>query len=145
VCREFGVAGFLMTICNETVPHLSREKCEAYRAIWRTQQPPRPPESLPAEHEFTPDLPNPCPPGVGTELTRILTWFNFKSSEGHCQCKERAKRMDCEGIEWCENNRGLIIDWLREGATKLGVPFYESAARGALRAAIWNAKRKYRQ
>ena len=78
--------------------------------------------------------------GVGTELKKLLSKIGIVATP-NCSCNARAKLMDNNGIEWCENNQELIIDWLREEARKRGMPFIDLAGKTILKRAIHNAKK----
>jgi hypothetical protein len=78
--------------------------------------------------------------GVGTELKNVLGWFGL--SDAFCgTCKAHADTMDLRGIDWCERNQAEIVGWLREGAAKRSLPFFEAPAYAALQLAINRAKR----
>jgi hypothetical protein len=49
--------------------------------------------------------------------------------------------MDERGVEWCEQNLDEIVGWLREEATKRGLPFVDVAGRMLVKRAIHNAKK----
>jgi hypothetical protein len=49
--------------------------------------------------------------------------------------------MNAKGCQWCEDNIHQIVDWLREEATKRGLPFIDVAGRVLVRRAIANARR----
>lgn len=49
--------------------------------------------------------------------------------------------MDNNGIEWRENDIDTIIGWLKEEATKRGLPFIDMAGRILVKKAIKNAKK----
>jgi hypothetical protein len=79
--------------------------------------------------------------GVGTELKKILSWFNINSSP-NCSCNLKAKMMNDNGIEWCKYNKDLIISWLKEESLKRNLPFFTYAAKKILNIAISKAERK---
>ena len=54
---------------------------------------------------------------------------------------QRAIVMDNNGIEWRENDIDTIIGWLKEEATKRGLPFIDMAGRILVKKAIKNAKK----
>lgn len=58
-----------------------------------------------------------------------------------CSCNTKAKIMDKNGIEWCENNLDTIVGWLKEEAIKRNLPFIDMAGRILVNRAIKNAKR----
>jgi hypothetical protein len=49
--------------------------------------------------------------------------------------------MDEQGCDWCEANLDEIVGWLREEATKRGLPFVDLAGRMLVKRAIRNARR----
>lgn len=85
----------------------------------------------------------PPPPnaGPGTELKKLLSRIGIKPKAG-CKCLARAVEMDIRGCDWCEQNIDLIVSWLREEATKRGLPFVDAAGRMLVRRAIANARRQ---
>ena len=78
--------------------------------------------------------------GVGTELKAMLAKFWIKSAPG-CHCDHRARIMDAEGPDWCEQNLKTILAWLKEEADRRKLPFLESAARLLIRRAIGKTRR----
>jgi hypothetical protein len=60
----------------------------------------------------------------------------------NCSCNARAAKMDQEGVEWCEAHLDEIVGWLREEATKRGLPFLDAAGRVLVRRAISNARKE---
>lgn len=78
--------------------------------------------------------------GAGTELKSLLAKIGIQATP-NCKCTQRAAIMDSRGIEWCEENIDTIVEWLREEATKRGLPFIDAAGRLLIRRAITNAKR----
>lgn len=79
--------------------------------------------------------------GPGTELKKILSKFGINSTPD-CSCNKKAKLMNEKGIKWCENNIDTIVGWLREEATKRGLPFIDYAGKILVKKAISNAKKK---
>lgn len=77
--------------------------------------------------------------GPGTELKRLLEAVGIKSEPG-CKCNKRAAYMNEMGIEWCEEHREMILDWLREAAEERGMPFIRVAASLLLSRAIAKAR-----
>lgn len=60
-----------------------------------------------------------APTGVGTQVKRVLVELGVYASSG-CNCEEKAYEWDKNGIEWCEANKELLIQALREKQNKLG-------------------------
>ena len=87
--------------------------------------------------------PRPLGYGPGTELKRLLGRIGIKAEPG-CKCTARAEEMDRRGCDWCAANVPLIVGWLREEATKRGLPFVDVAGRVLVRRAISNARRLHR-
>jgi hypothetical protein len=69
-----------------------------------------------------------------------LARVGIKASQG-CSCNTRARLMDARGPAWCEANVEEIVGWLREEATKRGLPFVDMAGRMLVRRAIANARK----
>lgn len=82
------------------------------------------------------------PPGYGpgTELKKLLGKIGIKASE-NCSCNARAVTMDWHGIEWCETNADKISGWLKEEATKRGLPYMDFAGKAIINMAIKKAKK----
>lgn len=78
--------------------------------------------------------------GPGTELKKILAKIGITASPT-CSCNARAKVMDNNGIEWCENNIDTIVGWLKEESNKRGLPFLEYAGKLLVKRAIKKAKK----
>jgi hypothetical protein len=78
--------------------------------------------------------------GPGSELMAILHRLGFRATPG-CKCRQRAETMDRMGCDWCDANVPLIVGWLREEATKRGLPFLDAAGAMLVRRAIKNAKK----
>jgi hypothetical protein len=86
----------------------------------------------------------PPPPnhGPGTELKKLLAGWPFRIvATPNCSCNARAAELDRHGIEWCEANLDTIVGWLREEATKRGLPFVDMAGRLLVKRAIRNARK----
>lgn len=89
----------------------------------------------------------PSPPasthGPGTELKKLLARVGIAAAPD-CSCNARARLMDeNEAREpgWCAANVETVVGWLREEATKRGLPFLDVAGRMLVRRAIANARR----
>ena len=90
--------------------------------------------------------PQPAAPthGPGTELKKLLKKVGITASPT-CSCNARARRMDEEEARepgWCEAHLDEIVGWLREEATKRGLPFVDMAGRVLVRRAISNARKE---
>jgi hypothetical protein len=77
---------------------------------------------------------------AGTALKSLLASFGIAASP-NCPCNVRAAEMDDRGCDWCEENIDTIVGWLREEATKRGLPFLDAAGRLLVKRAIRNARR----
>lgn len=95
-----------------------------------------------AKPNFTPEPPpEPAPThGAGAELKKLLSRVGITASPD-CSCNARARLMDERGIEWCEANIDEIVGWLREEASKRGLPFVDMAGRMLVKRAIRNARK----
>lgn len=82
--------------------------------------------------------------GVGSELKTILRYMNIKSTP-NCSCNKKAKIMNIKGIEWCKENKNLIVDWLQEEAEKRKLPFIRYGAKKILDLAIYRAEKKQKK
>lgn len=82
----------------------------------------------------------PIEEGVGTELKKLLSKIGIRSTP-NCSCNHKAKLMNMNGIEWCENNIDTILVWLSEEAQKRKLPFVKYGAKLIVKRAISNAKR----
>ena len=87
-----------------------------------------------------PIAPPPETKGPGTEMKKLLAKIGITSTPD-CQCNARARYMDEQGPEWCEQNMAEIIGWLREEAGKRGLPFVDFAGRLLVKKAIANARK----
>jgi len=85
-------------------------------------------------------LPVPRQGGTGTELKALLSKIGIRSSPT-CSCNKRAKTMDENGIEWCEQNVETICDWLAEESAKRKLPFVRLAGKAIIHMAIRRAKK----
>jgi hypothetical protein len=86
----------------------------------------------------------PAPPsGPGTELKKLLKRVGITASPT-CSCNARARKMDEEEAKepgWCEAHLDEIVGWLREEASKRGLPFLDAAGRVLVKRAISNARK----
>lgn len=82
--------------------------------------------------------------GVGTELAAILQRFWIKDLPG-CRCHTHARKMDRNGIDWCESHKRRIVRWMRTEARRRGLPFANAVGYGVLAIAIRRARRNARE
>jgi hypothetical protein len=80
----------------------------------------------------------PLEAGPGTELARILWWFDHKKG---CRCKSRERMMNLWGPSLCEARTNTIIGWLKAEASRRGLPFSKTVARHYIDKAIRRARR----
>ena len=80
---------------------------------------------------------------AGSSLKALLAQFGLVP-QGDCACGEHAAEMDRNGCDWSEQNISTIVSWLREEATKRGLPFVDLAGTVLVRRAISNARRLHR-
>jgi hypothetical protein len=80
------------------------------------------------------------PSGPGTELKKLLATVGITATP-NCSCNARAAEMDRQGCDWCEANIDTVVGWLREEATKRGLPFLDAAGRLLVKRAIRNARK----
>jgi hypothetical protein len=73
--------------------------------------------------------------GPGTELKKMLAKIGITATPT-CSCNARAQTMDTNGIQWCKDNTDTIVSWLREEATKRGLPFVDLAGKIIVKRAI---------
>jgi hypothetical protein len=84
--------------------------------------------------------PNAPTHGPGTELKKLLKRVGITATP-NCSCNARARTMDTNGCDWCEAHLDEIVGWLREEATKRGLPFVDMAGRVLVKRAISNARK----
>lgn len=81
------------------------------------------------------------PPGVGSQIKRILGRLGIKASKS-CGCNQKAKDIDRLGVSWAKKNKAKIVAMLKEEAGKRRLPFSSTAATGLVNLAIWTAPRR---
>lgn len=80
------------------------------------------------------------PTGPGTILSKIIKSLGINMVEG-CSCKQHAITMNQKGIDWCEQNKNIILEWLREEAQKRKLPFLDSIGEFMIQRAINKSKK----
>lgn len=80
----------------------------------------------------------------GQELKKLLKKIGITSSP-NCSCNKKARFMDTQGVQWCEENIDTIVEWLREEATKRKLPFIDLGAKIIIKRAIANAKKNIKK
>jgi len=82
--------------------------------------------------------------GPGVELKKLLSLVGIVAAP-NCSCNARARMMDeyeARQPGWCLGHIEEIVGWLREEATKRGVPFIATLAGLMVRRAIHNARKE---
>jgi hypothetical protein len=80
--------------------------------------------------------------GPGTELAKLLAgWPFYLTSTPDCPCREHAEQMNAWGPDECERQLPRIVAWLRDQASRRGLPFSDLAARLLIRRAIAKARK----
>lgn len=79
--------------------------------------------------------------GPGTELAKLLKWFNIHAKEGGCGCKSMQKKMDKGGPQYCRDHKKEILAHLEKEAKKRGLPFIKLAASKLIDLAIRRSER----
>jgi len=64
------------------------------------------------------------PNGPGTVLSKMIKSLGIVMSDS-CSCRRHAIEMNTQGNDWCSNNIDTIVGWLREEATRRGLPFVD--------------------
>lgn len=72
---------------------------------------------------------------AGTKLKALLKTIGIVATP-NCSCNARGNIMDARGDDWCSENIPLIVDWLREEATKRKLPFLDFAGTLLVKRAI---------
>ena len=82
--------------------------------------------------------------GPGTELKRLLRRVGIRPT-ANCKCNAHARKMDRNGVDWCEANTDTILAWLAAESSRRGLPFVRAAGMAIIRLAIRRARRTSRQ
>jgi hypothetical protein len=82
----------------------------------------------------------PAIPGPGAELKTLLRRLGIVAKAG-CACNQRAKIMDEQGCDWCEENIDTISGWLAEESKKRKLPYMHAAGKLLIRLAIRRARK----
>lgn len=89
----------------------------AMRRKWRERKEGRRAPAPQAPYRPAPAAGPPPPPGVGTELRKLIASLGLPAC---LPCQDRAYQMDEWGVEGCLANRGAVLAWLRGQHEKLG-------------------------
>lgn len=138
-CRQRGYT------LDEVRPCIVREDADTITVDVDHPAYPREPKPgfVPPQPHSSPQLPAPTS-GPGTELKKLLKKVGITATP-NCSCNARARKMDEEEARepgWCEAHLDEIVGWLREEATKRGLPFVDMAGRVLVRRAISNARKE---
>jgi hypothetical protein len=79
--------------------------------------------------------------GPGTELKSLLKTIGIVAKP-NCSCNKRARVMDENGCDWCEEHIDEIDGWLAEEAKKRKLPYLSLAGKTLIRLAIRRARKK---
>jgi hypothetical protein len=80
--------------------------------------------------------------GPGTELKKLLARVGITATP-NCACNARTREMDAWGVDESAKPDRVeqAVGWLREEASRRGLPFLDAAGRVLVRRAITNARK----
>lgn len=123
----------------------------AYRRLWldgnwppgmkQAKRPITPPPLSPVRGGKRPNPDAATGNGPGSQLKRLLRKVGVMPT-AKCGCNNRAKLMDRNGPDWCEQNLELVVDWLEEEAKRRHLPFVRLAGKALVKLAIRNARKQ---
>jgi hypothetical protein len=61
----------------------------------------------------------------GTILSKMIKSVGIQMTDS-CSCKRHALEMNEHGNDWCEQNIDTVVGWLREEASRRGLPFMDA-------------------
>lgn len=61
----------------------------------------------------------------GTILSKMIKSVGIQMTDS-CSCKRHALEMNEYGNDWCEQNIDTVVGWLREEASRRGLPFMDA-------------------
>lgn len=61
----------------------------------------------------------------GTILSKMIKSVGIQMTDS-CSCKRHALEMNERGNDWCEQNIDTVVGWLREEASRRGLPFMDT-------------------
>ncbi len=61
----------------------------------------------------------------GTILSKMIKSVGIQMTDS-CSCKRHALEMNEHGNDWCEQNIDTVVGWLREEASRRGLPFMDT-------------------
>jgi hypothetical protein len=65
------------------------------------------------------------PNNPGTVLSKMIKSVGIQMTDS-CSCKRHALEMNIRGNNWCEENIDTVVGWLREEASRRGLPFIDT-------------------
>jgi hypothetical protein len=80
------------------------------------------------------------PHGPGTVLAGMIKTLGIHMSDS-CSCRRHALAMNEKGNEWCSQNLDTVVGWLREEASRRGLPFVDMVGRVMVNRAIKKSKK----
>jgi hypothetical protein len=70
----------------------------------------------------------------------MIKTIGIKSSS-NCSCRKHAIEMNDKGPDWCEENIGTILAWIKEESTKRKLPYVEFVAKSIVQRAIYKSRK----
>lgn len=80
------------------------------------------------------------PNGPGTQLSKMIKSLGIHMSDS-CSCRRHALTMNEKGNDWCEQNVDTIVGWLRDEASRRGLPFIDMIGKVMVNRAIKKSKK----
>ena len=80
------------------------------------------------------------PHGPGTVLAGMIKTLGIHMSDS-CSCRRHALAMNEKGNEWCSQNMDTVVGWLREEASRRGLPFVDMVGKVMVNRAIKKSKK----
>lgn len=80
------------------------------------------------------------PNGPGTVLAKMIKSLGIVMSDS-CSCRRHAIEMNTKGNDWCSANVDTVVGWLREEATRRGLPFVDMVGRLMVTRAIKKSRK----
>lgn len=76
----------------------------------------------------------------GTILSKMIKSVGIQMTDS-CSCKRHALEMNEKGNDWCEENIDIIVGWLREEASRRGLPFMDAIGKLLIGRAIKKSRK----
>jgi hypothetical protein len=80
------------------------------------------------------------PNGPGTVLSKMIKSLGIVMSDS-CSCRRHAIEMNTKGNDWCEQNIDTVVGWLREEASRRGLPFVDMVGKLMVNRAIKKSRK----